>query len=48
MRLLQAGGPVERHQWAGTFHGSRAMGTAEVSQRQYAEVGAVLRRAIAG
>ncbi|WP_200824710.1 alpha/beta hydrolase [Nonomuraea solani] len=47
LRLLQAGVPVELHQWAGTFHGSQALQTAEVSQRQIAELGAVLRRAVA-
>jgi acetyl esterase/lipase len=47
VRLLQAGVPVELHQWAGTFHGSQALLSAEVSQRQNAELGAVLRRALA-
>jgi len=47
-RLLQAGVPVELHQWAGTFHGSQAVQSAEVSQLQTAEIGAVLRRALAG
>ncbi|MFG1694363.1 alpha/beta hydrolase [Nonomuraea sp. NPDC049309] len=47
LRLLQAGVPVELHQWAGTFHGSQALLSAEVSQRQIAEIGAVLRRALA-
>lgn len=47
LRLLQAGVPVELHQWAGTFHGSQAILSAEVSQRQNAELGAVLRRALA-
>ena len=46
-RLLQAGVPVELHQWAGTFHGSQAVVSAEVSQRQIAELGAVLRRGLA-
>ncbi|GAB3689916.1 alpha/beta hydrolase [Saccharopolyspora tripterygii] len=46
-RLLQAGVGVELHQWAGTFHGSQAILSAEVSQRQIAEVGQVLRRALA-
>jgi acetyl esterase/lipase len=46
LRLLQAGVPVELHQWAGTFHGSQAILTAEVSQRQLAEVTATLRRAL--
>lgn len=47
VRLLQAGVPVELHQWPGTFHGSQAILSAEVSQRQLAELGAVLRRALA-
>jgi acetyl esterase/lipase len=47
MRLLQAGVPVELHQWPGTFHGSQAILSAEVSQRQIAELGAALRRAVA-
>jgi acetyl esterase len=48
VRLLQAGVPVELHQWPGTFHGSQAIMSAEVSQRQMAELAAVLRRALAG
>jgi acetyl esterase len=48
LRLLQAGVSVELHQWAGTFHGSQAIQSAEVSQRQTAELGAALRRALAG
>jgi acetyl esterase/lipase len=47
LRLLQAGVPVELHQWPGTFHGSQAVITAEVSQRQMAEISAALRRALA-
>lgn len=46
LRLLQAGVPVELHQWAGTFHGSQAILSAEVSQRQMSELGATLRRAL--
>lgn len=46
-RLLRAGVPVELHQWPGTFHGSQAILSAEVSQRQVAELGAALRRAVA-
>jgi acetyl esterase len=46
-RLLQAGVPVELHHWPGTFHGSQAILAAGVSQRQLAELGAVLRRALA-
>jgi acetyl esterase/lipase len=47
LRLLQAGVPVELHQWLGTFHGSQAALSAAVSQRQIAELCAVLRRAVA-
>jgi acetyl esterase/lipase len=46
-RLLQAGVSVELHQWPGTFHGSQAILSAEVSQRQIAELSAALRRALA-
>ncbi|MFF9087505.1 alpha/beta hydrolase [Streptomyces sp. NPDC014991] len=48
LRLLRAGVSVELHQWPGTFHGSQAILSAEVSQRQNAELGAALRRALAG
>lgn len=48
LRLLQAGVSVELHQWAGTFHGSHAILSADVSQRQIAELTAALRRALAG
>lgn len=47
LRLLQAGVPVELHQWHGTFHGSQAALAAKVSQRQIDELCAVLRRALA-
>lgn len=47
LRLLQAGVSVELHQWAGTFHGSQAILSAEVSQRQITELAAALRRALA-
>jgi acetyl esterase/lipase len=47
LRLLQAGVPVELHQWAGTFHGSQAVLSADVSQRQIGELTGVLRRAVA-
>ncbi|GAA1988858.1 alpha/beta hydrolase [Nocardiopsis rhodophaea] len=47
LRLLRAGVPVELHQWPGTFHGSQAILSAEVSQRQIAELGAALHRALA-
>ncbi|MFE6779900.1 alpha/beta hydrolase [Streptomyces sp. NPDC057702] len=46
LRLLRAGVSVELHHWAGTFHGSQAILSAEVSQRQFAELGATLRRAL--
>jgi hypothetical protein len=39
--------PVELHQWPGTFHGSQAILTAEISQRQITELTAALRRALA-
>ncbi len=47
LRLLQAGVSVELHQWPGTFHGSQAVLSADVSRRQIAELGAALRRALA-
>jgi acetyl esterase/lipase len=47
LRLLQAGVPVELHQWPGTFHGSQAILTAAISQRQNTELAAALRRALA-
>ncbi|MBF6170850.1 alpha/beta hydrolase [Nocardia blacklockiae] len=47
VRLLHAGVPVELHQWPGTFHGSQAILSAEISQRQIGELAAVLRRALA-
>ena len=47
LRLLQAGVSVELHQWPGTFHGSQVILSAEVSQRQMAELAAVLHRALA-
>ncbi|MFE7133407.1 alpha/beta hydrolase [Streptomyces sp. NPDC057638] len=46
-RLLDAGVPVELHHWPGTFHGSQAVLSADVSQRHNAELFAVLRRALA-
>ncbi|MFC5187561.1 alpha/beta hydrolase [Actinomadura harenae] len=48
LRLLRSGVSVELHQWPGTFHGSQAILSAEVSQRQLAELGAALRRGLAG
>jgi acetyl esterase/lipase len=47
LRLLQAGVPVELHQWPGTFHGSQAVLSAEISQRQITEATTALRRALA-
>jgi acetyl esterase/lipase len=47
LRLLRAGVPVELRQWPGTFHGSLAIQSAEVSQHQIAELAAALRRALA-
>ncbi|MFD1546139.1 alpha/beta hydrolase fold domain-containing protein, partial [Nonomuraea guangzhouensis] len=47
LRLLQAGVSVDLHQWPGTFHGSQAILSAEVSQRQLAELAAALRRGLA-
>ncbi|MBP2401456.1 Carboxylesterase NlhH [Streptomyces netropsis] len=48
LRLLQAGVSVELHQWPGTFHGSQAILSADVSQRQMTGLAAALRRALAG
>jgi acetyl esterase len=39
--------PVELQQWPGTFHGSQAIISAEVSRRQIAELAAALYRALA-
>ena len=47
LRLLQSGVSVELRQWPGTFHGSQAILSAEVSQRQIAAVAEALRRALA-
>lgn len=47
LRLLQAGVSVELHQWPGTFHGSFAIVSAEVSRRQLADLAGALRRALA-
>ncbi|GGN52132.1 esterase [Streptomyces albiflavescens] len=46
LRLLQAGVSVELHQWPGTFHGSQAILSAEISQRQMAAIAEALRRAL--
>jgi acetyl esterase/lipase len=48
LRMLRAGVSVELRQWAGTFHGSQAILSADVSQRQITELCAALRRALAG
>ena len=48
LRLLEAGVPVELHQFAGTFHGSSMVTTADSSKRQAAETLHVLRRALHG
>jgi acetyl esterase len=48
LRLLQAGVSVELHQWPGTFHGSQAILSAEISQRQIAELVAAIRRGLDG
>ncbi|MFE1413328.1 alpha/beta hydrolase [Streptomyces sp. NPDC085524] len=48
LRLLQAGVSVELRQWPGTFHGSQAILSAEISQRQIAAIGRALRDALAG
>jgi acetyl esterase/lipase len=37
LRLLQAGVPVELHQFPGTFHGSGLVASAAVSRRAQAE-----------
>jgi acetyl esterase/lipase len=46
LRLLQAGVPVELHQYAGTFHGSVLVDEARSTQRQLAEMVEVLDRAL--
>jgi acetyl esterase len=46
-RLMEAGVPVELHQWRGTFHGSQAVLSAQISQRQIAELGTVLHHTLA-
>jgi acetyl esterase/lipase len=45
-RLLQACVQVELHQFPGTFHGSQVISSADVSQRQLAELAAALRRGV--
>jgi acetyl esterase/lipase len=46
-RLLQADVAAELHQWRGTFHGSQAVLSAEISQRQLSELAFALRHALA-
>lgn len=47
LRLLQAGVSTELHSFPGAFHGSSMIATAKVSQRQNAEMIAVLAKALA-
>lgn len=46
LRLLQAGVPVELHQFPGTFHGSQVISSAAVSQRQMTGLTAALRHSL--
>jgi len=46
LKLLRAGIATELHSFPGTFHGSSLFTTAKVSQRESAEMFAVLRRAL--
>jgi acetyl esterase/lipase len=46
LRLMQAGVATELHSFPGTFHGSSLFATARVSQRESAEMMAVLRRGL--
>jgi acetyl esterase len=46
LRLLQAGVPVELHQFPGTFHGSQVISSAAVSQRQLTGLTAALRHSL--
>ena len=46
LRLLQAGVSTELHSFAGAFHGSSMIATAKISQRQNAEMIAVLEKAL--
>jgi len=45
--LMEAGVPVELHQWRGTFHGSQAPVRRGIAAAD-PELGAVLRQALAG
>jgi acetyl esterase/lipase len=46
LKLMQAGVATELHSFAGTFHGSSLFATAQVSQREAAEMMVVLRRGL--
>lgn len=46
LKLMQAGVATELHSFPGTFHGSSLFTTAQVSQRESAEMMAVLRRGL--
>jgi acetyl esterase len=46
LKLMQAGVATELHSFPGTFHGSALFSTTQVSQRESAEMFAVLRRAL--
>ena len=48
MSLLQAGVSVELHNYAGTFHGSAFIATAEPSRRNADEIVAILKRRLHG
>ena len=46
LQLMQAGVATELHSFPGTFHGSSLFATAQISQREAAEMFAVLRRGL--
>lgn len=46
LRMLQAGVAVELHSFPGTFHGSLVLPNADVSQREMAEMVAVLKKGL--